>query len=47
MTGPRIGRRAALGLLDWGLLLLVPVTAVIVAMLTARWTVMRALRGML
>ena len=38
---------AALGLLDWGLLLLVPVTAVIVAMLTARWTVMRALRGML
>ena len=38
---------AALGLLDWALLLLVPVTAVVVAMITARWTVMRALRGML
>lgn len=38
---------AALTWLDWGLLALIPVAAALVAMLTARWTVMRALRGML
>lgn len=38
---------AALGWLDWGLLVLVPAAAVIVAVLTARVTVLRALRRML
>ena len=38
---------AALGWIDWGVLMLVPAAAVIVAMITARVTVMRALRRML
>lgn len=38
---------AALGWADWLLLGLVPITIVVVATVTARWTVMRALRGML
>ncbi len=38
---------AALGWMDWALLALVPVAAVILATITARWTVMRALRQML
>lgn len=32
---------------DWALLLLIPLAAVVLATLTARWTVMRALKGML
>ncbi|MES2494136.1 MAG: cell division protein [Pseudomonadota bacterium] len=38
---------AALAWTDWVLLVLLPVTAVLIATLTARLTVMRALRGML
>jgi cell division transport system permease protein len=38
---------AALGWLDWALLALIPVAATALATITARWTVMRALRGML
>jgi cell division transport system permease protein len=38
---------AALGWFDWVLLGLIPAAAVILATITARWTVMRALRGML
>ncbi|MBA3055481.1 MAG: cell division protein [Sphingomonadales bacterium] len=38
---------AALGWTDWLMLGLVPITIVLVATVTARWTVMRALRGML
>ena len=36
-----------LGWADWAALLVVPVAAVILAMLTARWTVVGALKGML
>jgi len=36
-----------LGLADWAALLVVPAAAVVLAMITARWTVIRALRGML
>lgn len=36
-----------LGWPDWALLLVIPLAAVAVATLTARWTVMRALKGML
>ncbi len=39
--------RGALGWMDWLLLALVPVVAVLVAMLTARITVLRSLRKML
>lgn len=38
---------AALGWVDWALLVLIPVAAVVLAMVTARLTVMRALRRML
>jgi cell division transport system permease protein len=37
----------ALGWIDWVLLALVPVGGVVLAMFTARWTVLRALRKML
>ena len=37
----------ALGWSDWAVLALIPVGAVALATLTARWTVMRALKGML
>lgn len=37
----------ALGWGDWALLALIPLAAVALATLTARWTVMRALKGML
>lgn len=36
-----------LGWQDWALLVLIPLAAVALATLTARWTVMRALKGML
>lgn len=36
-----------LGWRDWALLVLIPLAAVALATLTARWTVMRALKGML
>lgn len=36
-----------LGWTDWVLLALIPLAAIGIAMLTARWTVMRALKGML
>lgn len=42
-----IAAGAALGWSDWALLPLVPLAIVLVATLTARWTVLRALRGML
>ncbi|MBC2667205.1 cell division protein [Novosphingobium flavum] len=38
---------SALGWMDWALLALVPAVAAVVATITARWTVMRALRRML
>jgi len=38
---------AALGWADWVLLGAIPLIAVGLATITARWTVMRALRGML
>lgn len=42
-----IAAGATLGWADWALLPLVPLAIVLVATLTARWTVLRALRGML